>query len=312
MYQKILKIIIICSFLLAFGANSGCIEDPNSASYRSDSLNLGKIDLDEIIKRANNAGYSAEHEVTYSGGLQPVSYIEGLNEKIGNDYKITNVHYIYNDIGLTLSLNEMPQRENSATLTFLGSYDIPLNEEVPDDWIAEILIISFSMNRQNAGNYVALMKSQLQMETVQTDEPLMVWVENGNTEEGKFGQARVWVTEEPDINSIYDYLDDESTNSSVKFNHPGNCWEDFFNGEKKIGSIDYTLPLVTVTRKSGEHTCRLYMDNNGIIRITVKLKEIETEIPEREYKAVLKEMFVDLGFSPEIVDNFVFSYDPYH
>ena len=47
MDQKIMKIFINGSFLLAFGARSGCIENPNGASYRSDSLNIGKIDFEE-------------------------------------------------------------------------------------------------------------------------------------------------------------------------------------------------------------------------------------------------------------------------
>ena len=312
MNQKIMSIFLIGSFLLAFGATSGCIENPNGASYRSDSLNMGKINLDDIIKNANNAGYSVEHEVTYSGGLQPVSPIEGLNEKNGNDYKIVTVHYFYDDIGLALSLNEVPERENSATLTFRGSNDVPPNKEVPDDWISEILMISFDMNRQDAENYVASLKNELKLENEQNDEPEMVWIENGDTIESKIGNAKVWISEKPDINSIYDYLDDESTNSSLYFNYPGSCGEDFFNGEKKIGSIDYTLPLITVTRINGEHTYRLNIDNNGTVSITVKLKEMEKEIPDSEYKAVLKEMFVDLGFSPEQVDDFEFNYDPHH
>jgi hypothetical protein len=46
-YQKIMKIFINGSSLLTFGARSGCIENPNSASYRSDSLNIEKIDFEE-------------------------------------------------------------------------------------------------------------------------------------------------------------------------------------------------------------------------------------------------------------------------
>jgi len=350
MNQKIINIFIIGSFLLAFGASTGCIENTNGASYGSDCLNLGKIDLDDIIKNANNAGYSVEHKVTYSGGIQPVSSIEGLNEKIGNDYKITTVHYNYDDIGLALSLNEMPQRENSATLTFRGSNDFPLNKEVPDDWITEMLMISFDMNRQDAENYVASLKNELKLENKevpddwitemlmisfdmnrqdaenyvaslknklklenkQNDEPVMVLIENGDTIESKIGNAKVWISEKPDINSIYYYLGDKSTNSSIYFNYPGSCGEDFFNGETKICSVYYTLPLITVTRISGEHTYRLDIDDNGIVSITVKLNEMEKEIPESEYKAVLKEMFVDLGLNPEQVDDFEFNYDPYH
>ena len=63
MNQKIMKILIIGSFLLAFGASSGCVENLNGASYGSDCLNLGKIDLDDITKKANNAGYTVEHNV---------------------------------------------------------------------------------------------------------------------------------------------------------------------------------------------------------------------------------------------------------
>lgn len=312
MNQKIMTIFIIGTFLLAFGAICGCIETPNGASYRSDSMNMGKIDLDDIIRNANNAGYSVKHEVTYSGGLQPLSSIGGLNEKIGNDYKITTVHYDQDEIGLQLSLNEMPQKENSATLTFRGSNDFPLNKEVPEGWITEMLMISFNLNRQDAGNYMALMKSDLKLENEQNNEPVMVWIENGDTIESKIGNARVWVNEKPDINSIYDYLDSESTNSSMYFDYPGSCGEDFFNGEIKIGSIDYTLPLITVTRINGEHTYRLYIDDNGTVSTTVKLKEMEKEIPESEYKAVIKEMFVVLGFCSERVDDFEFNYDPYH
>jgi len=235
-----------------------------------------------------------------------------LNEKIGNDYKIATVHYNYNDIGLALSLNEMPQRENSATLTFRGSKDFPLNKEVPEGWITEIIMISFDMNRQDAQNYVASLKNELKLENKLNDEPVMVWIENDDTIESKIGNARVWISEKPDINSMYDYLEDESTNSSLYFNYPGSCSEDFFNGEKEIGSIDYTLPLITVTRISGEYTYRLNIDVNGTVSITVKLKEMDKEIPESEYKAVLKEMFVDLGFNPELVDDFEFNYDPVH
>ncbi len=222
------------------------------------------------------------------------------------------MHYNYDDIGLALSLDERPQRENSATLTFRGSSDFPLNKEVPDDWITEILMISFDMNRQDAENYVASLKSHLRSENGETDEPVMVWIENGDTIESKIGNARVEVSENTDINSIYDYLGDESTNSSLYFNYPGSCGEDFFNGEKKICSIDYTLPLITVTRINGNHTYRLNIDDNGIGTITVKLKEMSKEIPESEYKAVLKEMFVDLRFNPEQVDDFEFNYDPVH
>ena len=47
MNQKIKKIFIIGSFLLAFRGIRGCIENPNSASYRFYSLNIGKIDFEE-------------------------------------------------------------------------------------------------------------------------------------------------------------------------------------------------------------------------------------------------------------------------
>lgn len=47
MNQKIKKIFIIRSFLLAFRGIRGCIENANGASYRSDSLNIGKIDFEE-------------------------------------------------------------------------------------------------------------------------------------------------------------------------------------------------------------------------------------------------------------------------
>ena len=43
MNQKIMSILIIESFLFDFGATSGCIENPNGASYGSDCLNFGII-----------------------------------------------------------------------------------------------------------------------------------------------------------------------------------------------------------------------------------------------------------------------------
>ncbi|MCD4799386.1 MAG: hypothetical protein K8R19_10325 [Methanosarcinales archaeon] len=43
MNQKIMSIFLLGSFLLVFGATSGCIKNPYGASYRSDSHNLGII-----------------------------------------------------------------------------------------------------------------------------------------------------------------------------------------------------------------------------------------------------------------------------
>jgi len=44
-----MNILMIGSFLLAFEVRSGCIENANDASYRSDSLNIGKIDFEEKV-----------------------------------------------------------------------------------------------------------------------------------------------------------------------------------------------------------------------------------------------------------------------
>ena len=207
----------------------------------------------------------------------------------------------------------MPRGETSVTLTFHGSSSFPLDEEVPEDWVLEMLMLSFNMNKQEAGNYVIALKNNLKSESGENNElqPIMVWIEDGETKESKVGFARIWIKERPDIKAIYEYLDGRSTSSNLFFYYPGSYEENFYIDDEWVGSMNYLIPLITITKIDREHAYYLNIDTKGTISIKIKLKEMSKEIPESEYKAVLKEMFVNLGLSPEWVNEFDFNYYPY-
>lgn len=298
--------------LIVVGA-VGCIENDVyfGSSYLSTSINVGNIEIEEVINNADYEGYSVEKNVVYKGGLQPAYSIEKLDDKLGRTYNMTTVDYIYDDRGLRVSINDMPEGKTSAELTFMESDAYPLIKEVPWKWITQMFMISFNLNEQDAQNYIETLKYDFRAENENDDEPLVAWVENDSTIESKVAKVSVWVNEVPDLNSMYEYLNNSSTNSDLHCNYPGSFEQDFFNNDKKIGSIDYTIPLITVTKIERQHAYLLNIDAKGNVNANIKLKEPDTQIQESEYDVVLKEMFVGLGLNPEYVDQFEFEYIPY-
>ena len=155
MNTKIVISLVLGLSLIVFGA-AGCIENELffGSSYLSNSINVGNIEFEEVINNVNYEGYSVEKNVAYTGGLQPGSSIEKLDEKLGSTYNMTTVNYIYDNRGLRVLINDMPEGNMSAKLTFMGSDDYPLIKEAPWEWVTQMLMISFNLNEQNVQNYL--------------------------------------------------------------------------------------------------------------------------------------------------------------
>jgi len=287
-------LLILISFMLAsfvlFGGFIFMSTYYDQAFYYSNGVNLGSPEYyTHAISSAKGAGY--DYSINDGpGGVQP-GLIEGLDPILGSDFRVNSMDLYYsNSSWFSISFS------NNGDSTFSFWNEDPLAQYRPEglperEWVVNKFKIMYGMNEKE----------------IEASLP----VENWEVNDIFFEQ--VTVTSYPDIAAIRRHLLEESTSSTFDAENSageGGSTETFYNGREKIGSISYFVPAAEISFKEGLNTYTVHIDRFGGVSLYISLRSISSKktIPEKEYRAVFKRIFTDLGLPPEKVDEVEFEY----
>jgi hypothetical protein len=83
--------------------------------------------------------------------------------------------------------------------------------------------------------------------------------------------------------------------------------EVFLKNGNRLGSVRCFVPEAEVVNYDKENKYIVELDASGKVRLEIIMPPGSREtIPEEEYRAVFREMFEEMGLSPEAVDSFEF------
>lgn len=286
-------LLLIAVLLIPFVLFSGFIfmlTYYDQAFYSSNGVNLGSPGYyTHAISIAKGAGY--DYSVNDGpGGVQP-GFIEGLDTRLGSDFRVNSMDLYYSNsswFSIYFSNN------GDSTFSFWG--EDPLAQYGPEDlpereWAVNKFKIMYGMNEKEIEAYLP--------------------VDNWEVNDIFFEQ--VTVTRYPDIVAIRRHLLEESTSSTFDAENSageGGSTETFYKGSEKIGSIRYFVPAAEIRFKEGLSTYTVHIDRLGGVRLYISFRSNSSKktIPEKEYRALFKRIFTDLGLPPEKVDEVKFEY----
>ena len=140
----------------------------------------------------------------------------------------------------------------------------------------------------------------------------------------KAAQSQTWdaeikVNESLDFPGVYANLRENSDesgydsympDSNAYFSGGSHSKESFLKNGGRLGSVRYFVPKVRVMTfdKKNEYTLKLRASGEVRLKIVMPAGSSGEKIPEEEYRAVFREIFENLGLSPETVDSFEFSH----
>jgi len=124
------------------------------------------------------------------------------------------------------------------------------------------------------------------------------------------------VNESPDFPAVYAYLmenSDDSTYGSTlgiyTYSTAGSDIEEvFLKGKNRAGSVRYFVPGARIMTYDNGNRYIVELDASGTVRLQILMPAGSSgeTISEEEYRAVFREIFEELGLSPEAVDKFEF------
>lgn len=268
----------------------------DQASYYGDMVDIGPIDYNSIITKAEKAGYDLSGPYTKldkANLIQPGN-IESLEKRFKTGYRVSRVALYYN---LNTYL-EFKKDENNQTLVTLFNYSHhddagDITPQMPsmfpeDPWMLKMLGMSLGLNETDSGEFLKKLKNEAS------------------------NQKRIvslTTKENVDFPAVYEYLNQ----SSIKTVNGSNTWnEDKFFRNGKIGCVGFVIPETTITRTHNSNKYNIYVSSAGLIRadITMPTGSAGKDIPEEEYRTVFREMFENLGLPTEKLDEIELSYSP--
>lgn len=280
-------------------ALAGCLGLPfgpgaNAAYYHAYGPTLD-VDYAAVMDAAEDAGYTVD-EPYYVGtkdtnsGFHP-NGIPELDDRLGPEYLVFAVTFFYTQ-SIFVEL-WFPAGDDPATVSVFDDSTVGGNFDItslpPDDWLVPRLTLAFEMGDEQAREYVAALKDEI---NDGTDAP------------------SVAVAEAPVFPRTYASLTDDATDSSGSETH-GDGWYNvtFSREEERFATVDFVVQSMKIIHRRDEHTYTVKLDRLGGFNLTIELPPQE-EIPEDEYRGVFRQMFTDIGLPPEVIDELTFEYTP--
>ena len=269
----------------------------DQASYYGDMVDVGPIDYNSVVTKAERAGYELSGPYTRldKANLIEPGNVESLENRFKTDYRVSRVALYYN---LNTYL-EFKKDENNQTLVTLFNYshhndagDITsqMPSMFPDDsWMLKMIGMSLELNETESGEFLKQLK---------------------NESPDQKGVASLTTKENVDFPAVYAYLNQSSTKTVTG----SDTWNEdkFYRNDKKIGCIGFVSPETTITRIHNSSKYSIYVSSSGFVRadIAMPIGSAGKEIPEEEYITVFREMFENLGLPAEKVDEIKLNYSP--
>ncbi len=312
--QKAIRIpvLVFLFFILCFFSPFLIYALFDSSWYYSEEVDIGSLDYSSTLTKAEKAGYEVEGSWPWPGnfsGFEPGD-VQEIRENFGNAALVQDIRLNYNeDSELMIFTCEDRPEQGTGTCVAISNFshsdpDSPLQlSEFPDDsWMLEKLGLLFGPDEKDPEKYLEALKKASQNQT---------W------------DAEIQVNESPDFPAVYAYLTENSDDSDSSYNsglgfygYPrigSDTKEVFLKDGNQMGSVRYFVPEARVVTydKGNRYVGNRYiveLDSSGRVRLEIIMhvgSSGET-IPEEEYRAFFREMFEELGLSPEAVDSFEF------
>jgi hypothetical protein len=265
----------------------------DQASYYGDTVDVGPIDYNSIVTKAEKAGYDLSGPYTRldKANLIEPGNVESLEERFKTDYRVSRVALYY-------SLNtylEFKKDEKNQTLVTLYNYshhndagDITpqMSSMFPEDsWMHKMLGMSLGLNETDSGEFLEKLK---------------------NEASNKKGVVSLTTKETVNFPAVYAYLNQSKTTTFI------GSEDKFYRNDTKLGCVGFVIPGTTITRKHNSNKYNIYVSSSGFIRtdIDMPIGSAGKEIPEEEYRTVFKEMFENIGLPVEKLDEMELDYSP--
>lgn len=265
----------------------------DEASYYGDTIDVGPIDYNSIVIKAEKAGYDLSGPYTSldNANLIEPGNVESLEKRFKTDYRVSRVALYYN---LNTYL-EFKKDENNQTLVTLYNYshhddagDITsqMSSMFPEDsWMLKMLAMSLELNETESVEFLKQLKKE---------------------SKNQKGIVSLSTRESMDFPAVYDYLNQNKTTTFI------GSEDKFYRNDQKLGCVGFVIPETTITRKHNSNKYNIHVSSSGFINIDIDMPRgsVGEEIPEKEYRAVFREMFENLGIPAEKFDEIKLNYSP--
>jgi len=273
----------------------------DSSWYYSEEVDIGLLDYNSVLMKAEKAGYEVEGSWPWPGnfsGFEPGDVPE-VRESFGSAALVQNIRLNYNEnseLMVFICENKSETETGAGTCVAISNFshsdpESPLQlSEFPDDsWMLDKFGLIFGLDEKASEKYLeALKKAAL----------------NQNWD------AKIQVNESPDFPVVYAYLMENSDDSSYESGLGFNAYptEVFLKDGNRLGSVKYFVPEARVVTYDKENKYIVELDSSGKVRLEIIMPAGSSgeTMPEEEYRAVFREMFEEMGLSPESVGSFEF------
>lgn len=297
-FLKVLLFVLLIPvglILLFYGGFAAMLILYDQASYYGNEIYAGPVDYDSLIMNAEKAGYTVggswarlnETNLIDPGDVEP------LEERFKRDYRVHRVEFYYNENNYENSYLEFYKSDGPETVIRLWYPNNPGVSGLPEDsWMLEILGLSLGLNETASRETL----DRLKLEWSKLEGPEWEWGVEARTNESV------------DFPAVYAYLNQSSTDTVVN----SGMWndEEFYKNGEKIGYIAYIVPEATISTSHHLNTYSVDVSSSGFVRADILMHRASagSKIPEKEYRAVFKEMFENIGLPAEKVDELEFEY----
>lgn len=265
----------------------------DAASYYGGTVDVGPIDYNSIVIKAESTGYDLSGPYTRldNANLIEPGNVESLKERFKTDYRVSRVALYYN---LNTYL-EFKKDENNQTLVTLFNYSHhndagDITPQMPsmfpnDPWMLKMLGMSLGLNETESEEFLEQLK---------------------NESPDQKGAVSLSTKENVDFPAVYAYLNQSKTTTFI------GSEDKFFRNDQKLGCIGFVIPETTITRKHNSNKYNIHVSSSGFISIDIDMPRGSAgeEIPEDEYRTVFREMFENIGLPSEKVDEIKLDYSP--
>lgn len=283
----------------------------DSSWYYSEEVDIGSFNYSSVLTKAEKAGYEVEGSWPWPGnfsGFEPGNAPE-VWERFGGAALVQNIRLNYDENSeFAVFICEDGPEARTETCVAISNFihsdpDFPLQpSEFPDDtWMVEKFGLIFGLDKKASEKYLEALKKAAQNQT---------W------------DAEIQVKESPDFPAVYAYLTENSDNYSSSESILGfhgypkigsDTKEVFLKNGNEVGSVRYFVPEAKIVTydKGNRYISNRYiveLDASGKVRLEIVMPPGSSgeTIPEKEYRAVFRGIFKELGLSPEAVDSFEF------
>ena len=281
-------VIVLLGFYALFGL---VLVGSDVASYSSEGVVVAGLEYDDVLANADAAGYTVER--VGSSGFHPQG-IDELDAELGPEYAVFRVIFEYDAdsrMWATIYANEGV----TEVRFFADDLREPFTEAhlPPDDWVIEQFVLAFDVDETTAEAYLDELTDD-----IRTTDPSTPGAST----------PTITVGESVDFAAVHDEFTSRATDVTASATD-GSGWHErrYYVDDTRIGGVDFVVERVVIEHRTDGHTFSVHVDRLGGVNAGVESHPSRI-YEEDEVRAVVREMFVDMGIPPDTVDRLAFEY----